>query len=96
MVLDSDLIKLKEYYQRIEKHLDNKDLRSAEDILYFEMSQELLDIALDMIYNRNKKFTEDDLRQYIISVEDKLLALYRNNGIISEEVNNVDNFNGVF
>src|SRR3990167_2502010 len=45
--------KIKEYYQLAKDYLDRDDEKMAFNILYKDMPNELYDISLDMLFNRN-------------------------------------------
>tara|TARA_R110000868_G_scaffold111290_1_gene300719 strand:+ start:4209 stop:4502 length:294 start_codon:yes stop_codon:yes gene_type:complete len=72
----SDLEEIKLKYNKalvLIKHENN--YKGATDILYKEMSHKLYDLSLDIMYNQNEIYQDQELRTLILQV-DKLLVNY--------------------
>lgn len=61
--------RIKGYYKRVMAALQNKQPDLAKEILYEQMPASLYDMSLDVLYNYNKKFQDQSLRDLIIRVD---------------------------
>jgi hypothetical protein len=57
------------YYSRALRLLDRGKRKQAEDLIYKEISQELYDLSLDILFNRNGEFPDSKLKRIIIKVD---------------------------
>jgi hypothetical protein len=63
---------IKEYYKRAWAALQNRQPELAKEILHEQMPVTLYDMSLDILYNYNMVFSDDELRGLINAV-DKVL-----------------------
>ena len=74
--MELDLInKLKGYYSRTLSLIQKNDYQGATKILYKEMSMDLYDSSMDILFNRNLESVDanfEELKQLIKLVDDKL------------------------
>lgn len=63
---------IKEYYVRVNAALLNKQLDLAKEILYEQMPTALYDMSLDILYNYNQVFVDEELRTLILNVDKHL------------------------
>lgn len=84
------LLLIEEYYTKAWKCIKNDDIRGATLILYDRMPFALYDMSLDILYNRNIKFSNEELKHLIEKV-DKSLCEYS-----TEEDLQEDNFAGQY
>ena len=85
------LRKIEEYYMTAWKHLVKNDVKSATLTLYNRMPFDLYDLSLDILYNRNLEFSNEELRHLIEKVDNKLCEESQ-----TEESLEEDNFNGQY
>lgn len=74
--MELDLInKLKDYYSRALSLIQKNDYEGATKVLYKEMSMDLYDSSMDILFNRNLESVDanfEELKQLIKLVDDKL------------------------
>ena len=80
---------IRDSYQIVLMHIDNNDYKAATKQLYDVLDPKDYDLSLDIMYNYNKEFKYEELRQLILKVDD-LLVNY------SEEVDDNELFQDVF
>ncbi len=80
---------IRDSYQIVLMHIDNNDYKAATKQLYDVLDPKDYDLSLDIMYNYNKEFKYEELRQLILKVDD-LLVNY------SEEVDDSELFQDVF
>lgn len=78
---------VKSYYNRVWAAIQNKQLDLAEDILFKQMPVSLYDMSMDICYNYNPEFSDEELRQLIRKV-DKVINKDINDDI--DDLNPID------
>lgn len=85
-----ELKEIKEYYSKALALIQSNRSDLAMKLLYKQMPVKLYDSSLDILFNTNEKFKDNDLRE-LIEMVDGLL-----NSSKSEESKDIDDINEIF
>lgn len=89
--MELKLKKLEEYYTRAFDCIKGNDYKGATKILYNEMSFDLYDLSVDILFNSNEEYTDQKLRQLITDVDNALVKFSKKSmNFTSQELE--DNF----
>ncbi len=81
---------IRDGYMTTLMHINNNDYKSATKQLYELLPPKDYDLSLDIMYNYNKEFKYEELRELILRVDNLLVNYSESNDKELEE----DHFNG--
>lgn len=84
-IIKANLILIENYYNRALTYIQSDDYRSAMYLLYNIMPQELYDLSLDVMDNRNLANKRQGLKELIVTVDNLL-----NREVDELDINNID------
>ncbi len=70
--LKKDLKLIEEWYLKVWKAVKAEDMKEAISIIYYRMPTKLYDLSIDILYNRNVEFSNEELRHLIEKVDKAL------------------------
>lgn len=68
------LLRIKMHYENALNHISAGDYKLAEKEIYDVMGIEDYDASLDILYNYNNNYTNDELRTLVLRVDDLLTS----------------------
>jgi len=71
--MNEQMILIKNYYSKAMGYIHNNNYKSATRVLYNEMPFDLYDMSLNILFNRNDIFSDEELKLLIQNVDDKLV-----------------------
>lgn len=89
-IINAELILIKPFYEKAYKHIKEKNMKYAKNILFSEMPANLYDLSIDISSNKNVEFTDKPLRRLIKKVHKKL----ENEELEALPISEDDNFGG--
>lgn len=89
--LPKEMKLIREYYNKALKQLEASNGHTGHEILY-EMPVDLYDLSIDILYNRNDEFGDEELKSLISRVD----YLVNNTGEEDFETDLDDNYNNLY